>query len=320
MSPRRVIALFRPYRRQIAALLALVFVQSAVGVAAPFFLRAILDDALPHRDAGLASLLALGMIVSSVSAGALGVGTSQLATVIGQHVMHDLRVDVYEHLQRMSLAFFTRTHTGELLSRVVNDIGGVDNVLTNTATSTVQNVTTGLAVVVAMLILDWRLSVAALLVVPLFLAVTFRLGRQLRTIAKRRQGGLAALTTLMEESLSVAGVLLAKTMGFQPELRQRFAARSREISDLEVATAKAGRWRFASRRMALTIVPAIVYWLAAVEVSQGASLASLGTVVAFASMVNRLIGPVSGMQGIGQTGVDIDGAVRADLRGHRPAG
>ena len=297
---RRIGGLFHPYRRLMVGLLFLVLVQSAVGVAAPFFLRAILDRALPARDAGLVSVLALGMIGSSVAAGVLGVTTNQLANVVGQRVMHDLRVGVYGHLQRMSLAFFTRSRTGELLSRVVNDIGGVDTVLTTTATATVQNATTGLAIAVALLILDWRLAALALLVVPLFLVVTLRLGREQRGIARRRQGGLAALTAQLEESLSVAGVLLAKTMGLQGELRGRFAHRSREISDLELAAARAGRWRTSSRRMALTIVPAIAYWLAGVEFAHGASPTTLGTVVAFTSMLNRLVGPVSGLQGIGQ--------------------
>ncbi len=295
-----VVALFRPYRWAMVGLLGLVVVQAGAGVAAPFFLRAILDHALPARDAGLVSLLALGMIGSAVAAGSLSVWTNQLAQVVGQRVMHDLRVGVYAHLQRMSLAFFTRSQTGELLSRVVNDIGGVDAVLTTTATATVQNGISALAITIALLILDWRLALLALLVVPAFLAVTFRVGRKQRNIAKRRQGGLAKLTTHLEQSLSVAGVLLAKTMGLSDELRDRFARQSREISDLELAGAAAGRWRFASRRMALTIVPAIAYWIAGVAFANGAAPTTLGTVVAFTSMLNRLVGPVSGMQGIGQ--------------------
>jgi ATP-binding cassette, subfamily B, bacterial len=297
---RRVVALFRPYRWLMAGLLGLVVVQAAAGVAAPFFLRAILDRALPARDAGLVTLFALGMIGSAVAAGTLSVWTNQLAQVVGQRVMHDLRVGVYGHLQRMSLAFFTRSQTGELLSRVVNDIGGVDAVLTTTATASVQNGISALAITVALLILDWRLALLALLVVPAFLAVTFRVGRKQRGIAKRRQSGLAKLTTHLEQSLSVAGVLLAKTMGLSDELRDRFARQSREISDLELAGAAAGRWRFASRRMALTIVPAIAYWIAGLAFAGGAAPTTLGTVVAFTSMLNRLVGPVSGMQGVGQ--------------------
>jgi ATP-binding cassette subfamily B protein len=297
---RRIVRLFRPYRWLMVLLLTLAVARAATGVVAPFLLRAIIDRGLPERNAALITWLAGGMVVSSVASGALGVTTSQLANVIGQRVMHDLRVGVYGHLQQMSLAFFTRTRTGEVLSRVVNDVGGVDNVLTNTASSTVQSATQAAAIAVAMLILDWRLAVLALLVVPLFLALTFRLGIQRRALTRGRQRGLAGLTALVEESLSVAGVLLAKTMGLQPELKRRFAEQSREISDLELASALAGRWRIATRGMALTIVPAITYWLAGMEVAHGASLASIGTVVAFTSMVNRLVSPVSSMQGIGQ--------------------
>jgi ATP-binding cassette subfamily B protein len=300
VSLRRIAALFRPHRWLLVLLVVLVVAQAALGVVAPFLLRAIIDRGLPERNAVLITWLALGMIVSSVGSGALGVTTGQLSNVIGQRIMHDLRVSVYGHLQRMSLAFFTRTRTGDVLSRVLNDVGGVDNVLTNTASSIVQNLVSAGAIVAAMLLLDWRLSVLALLVVPLFLAMTFRLGRQRRALARQRQGGLSALTTLVEESLSVAGVLLAKTMGLRDELTRRFADQSKMISDVELAAVMAGRWRLATRRVSLVVVPAIVYWLAGLEVANGASLASIGTVVAFTSMVNRLIGPVSGMQGIGQ--------------------
>ncbi len=297
---RRIVGLFRPYRWLMLLLLSLVVAQAVAGVISPFLLRGIIDRGLPERNAWLITWLALGMVASAVAAGALGVTTSRLANVIGQRVMHDLRVRVYRHLQAMSLRFFTRTRTGEVLSRVVNDIGGVDNVLTNTATSTVQSATSAAAIAGAMLLLDWRLAILALLVVPVFLLVTFRLGRQLRTLARGRQRGLAGLTALLEESLSVSGVLLVKTMGLREELSRRFAERSKEISDLELASAVAGRWRLASRRMALTIVPAVTYWLAGLEVAGGASLASIGTVVAFTSMVNRLTGPASAIQGVGQ--------------------
>ena len=211
----------------------LVVVQSAVGVAAPFFLRAILDHALPARDAGLVSLLALGMIGSSVAAGVLGVTTNQLANVVGQRIMHDLRTGVYGHLQRMSLAFFTRSRVGELLSRgdqrrrrrrhrthLHRDLGAAEPHVR-------------LAIAVALVILDWRLSVLALAVVPVFLAVTFRLGRQQRGIARKRQGGLAASTAHVEECCRWPGYS-GQDHGVQVKCG-RFATRSQEISDLELA-------------------------------------------------------------------------------------
>ncbi len=296
----RIVRLFRPYRGLMAALLVLVLVRSVVGVVSPFLLRAILDHGLPERNVTLISLLAGGMIVSAITAASLGVWTGQLATVIGQRVMHDLRVGVYAHLQRLSLAFFTRTKTGDVLSRVVNDVGGVDNVLTNTATTTVQSGAQAIAIATALVIMDWQLAVVALIVVPAFLLTTFRLGGQRRGIARNRQRGLAALTTIVEESLSVPGVLLAKTMGLGDEMNKRFSARSKQISDLELAGALAGRWRLATRGAALTVIPAIAYWIVGIELAHGASPTTLGTVVAFTSMLNRLVAPASSMQGVGQ--------------------
>ncbi|WP_410614137.1 ABC transporter ATP-binding protein [Amycolatopsis sp. lyj-109] len=297
---RRVAGLFRPHRGPLAALFALIVVQAGLGVVSPFLLREILDDALPHRDTLLISLLAAGMIACAVGSGSLGVATTGLSNTIGQRVMNELRVSVYGHLQRMSLGFFTRTKSGEVLSRVFNDIGGVDNVITTTAGSMVQNATTTIAITVALVALDWQLAALSLVVVPLFLLFTLRLGKKRRTLARGRTRRLARLTTMVEESLSVTGVLLAKTMGNERAVRERFGAESCEIAALERAAALAGRWQTASRAMSLTVIPALVYWIAGLSLAGGASPISLGTVVAFTSMLNRLVAPASAMQTIGQ--------------------
>ena len=296
----RIARLFRSYRLLLLGLVVLVVAQSITGVLSPFLLREVLDKALPHRDVQLLLMLVGGMIAASIASGSLGVVTQQLSTIIGQHIMHDLRVSVYQRLQTMSLAFFTRMRSGELLSRVVNDVGGVDAVLTTTASSAVQNATAVVAVVTAMFILDWELALLALLVVPLFLLVTIGLGRQRRTLVRGRQRQMAALTAHVEESLSLPGILLSKTMGLQPEMWRRFSTQSRQISDLELRATMVGRWRVSSRRMSLTIIPAVLYGLAGVEFAHGAKAATVGTVVAFTSMVNRLVAPASSIQGIGQ--------------------
>ncbi|QRP44350.1 ABC transporter ATP-binding protein [Amycolatopsis sp. FDAARGOS 1241] len=298
---RRIAALFRPHRGAMAALCALLVLQAALGVTSPFLLRAILDDALPHRDALLVSVLAMGMIGAALGSGALGVATTGLSNTIGQRVMNELRVSVYGHLQRMSLGFFTRTKTGEILSRVFNDIGGVDNVVTTTAASIVQNGTTALAITVAILIMDWQLALLTLVVVPLFLLFTLRLGGKQRKLARGRTRRMARLTTIVEESLSVTGVLLSKTMGNERAMRERFAEESREVAALERSTALAGRWQRASRTMSLTIIPALVYWVAGLELAGGAAPVSLGTVVAFTSMLNRLLAPATAMQTVSQS-------------------
>ncbi|WP_328607431.1 ABC transporter ATP-binding protein/permease [Amycolatopsis sp. NBC_00345] len=296
----RIAALFRPHRGPMAALFVLLVVQAGLGVVSPFLLRAILDDGLPHRDTLLISLLAIGMIAASLGSGALGVATTGLSNTIGQRVMNELRVSVYERLQRMSLGFFTRTKTGEVLSRVFNDIGGVDNVITTTAGSVVQNGTTTVAIAVALVVMDWQLALLSLVVVPLFLLFTLRLGTKRRALARGRTWRMARLTTLVEESLSVTGVLLAKTMGNERDMRERFAVESKEIAALERSAALAGRWQRASRAMSLTIIPALVYWIAGLALAGGATPFSLGTVVAFTSMLNRLLAPATAMQSVGQ--------------------
>jgi len=296
---RRVVGLFAPYKWQMLLLMLVVVVQAAFGVSSPFFLRAILDRAIPDRNTILLTWLAIGMIGTSAASGALGVTTTWLSNVIGQRIMHDVRVSVYGHLQRMSLAFFTRTRTGELQSRIANDIGGINNIITDTAASIVQSATSVIAVAVALVLLDWQLAILGLIVVPLFLVFTMRIGRKRRKLARGRQRRLATMTSLVEESLSVAGVLLAKTMGQQRQLRERFADDSKAISELEISSVLAGRWTIAVRRTSLTIIPAIVYWLAGMAFAHGAAPTTIGTVVAFTSMLNRLVVPAGALQGIG---------------------
>ncbi len=205
------------------------------------------------------------MIALSIITSVIGVAQTWISNQVGQRVMHDLRAAVYAHLQRMSLAFFTRTRTGEVQSRIANDIGGVDSVVTSTATSIVQNVTTVVATIVAMFLLDWRLAVFSLVLLPFFVWLTRRVGEERRRIQSVRQSRLADMSTLVEESLSVSGILLGKTMGRSPELVRRFSDESGELADLEVRARMAGRWRMASVQMSFAIMPALVYCSPAIE-------------------------------------------------------
>jgi ATP-binding cassette subfamily B protein len=296
---RRVARLFRPYRWSIAVLLLVSLAQGVAGIASPFLVKVVVDQAFPERNASLVILLAGGMIAAAAVAAVLGVYSTRLSNVIGQGIMHDLRVGVYDHLQRMSLGFFTRTRAGELQSRIANDIGGVDNVVTDTASSVVQNGIAALTVGVAALVMNWKLAAICLIVVPVFLAFSFRLGRQQRQIARGRQKQLAGITALVEESLSVAGVLLAKTLGRQRELSDRFAVESRALSQTELNAAMSGKWVNSSRRASLTMIPAIVYLVSGLTLSSGSTMFSIGTVVAFTTMLNRLVAPATALQGIG---------------------
>ncbi|MGH8960603.1 MAG: ABC transporter ATP-binding protein [Jatrophihabitantaceae bacterium] len=296
---RRIAGLFGPYRWSVAALVGVAALQALTNVASPFLLRAIIDDALPERSASLVSWLAAGMLLAAATTALLGVVTTWLSNLIGQRVLHDLRVAVYSHLQRMSLRFFTRTRAGELQSRIANDVGGIDNVVANTATSIVQNVFAGLSVAIAALFMEWKLACVCLVVIPLFLLFALRLGRRRRAIARGRQKRLAGITGLVEESLSVAGVLLTKTLGRQRTLTTRFEEESRELSNTEMRAAMSGRWITSSRRASLTMIPAIVYWIAGLALAHGAAPITIGTAVAFTSMLNRLVLPATALQNIG---------------------
>jgi ATP-binding cassette, subfamily B, bacterial len=289
---RRVTILFKPYRWRLAAVLGLIGFSALLGIVSPFLVRDIFDQALPENDDRLLTLLVLGLIAIAVVTGVLGVVQTWLSNVVGQQVMHDLRAAVYRHLQRLSLAFFTRTRTGEVQSRIANDIGGVERVVTSTATSIVSNVTTVIAAIVAMFLLDWRLAVFSLALVPIFVLLTRKVGEQRRRITTDRQKTMADISTLVEESLSVSGMLLGKTMGRSGELSDRFERESSELAGLEVRQVMAGRWVMASIQMSFAIMPALVYWFAG---QSFVGAVSLGTVVAFTTLQTRLFWPVGSL-------------------------
>ncbi len=296
---RRLLALFQPYRRRLVSVLVLILISAALGMVSPFLLRAVLDEAIPQNDTQLLALLVAGMIVISIATGALGVAQTLLSNTVGQRVMHDLRAAVYRHLQRLSLAFFTQTRTGEVQSRIANDIGGVQTVVTNTATSIVSNVTTVLAATIAMFLLDWRLAVAALGLLPFFVWLTRRVGEERRRITAVRQNRLADMSSLVEESLSVSGILLGKTMGRAPELAERFDGESAALADLEVRSRMAGRWRMASVQMSFAAMPALIYLFAGLTIANGGGAITIGTLVAFTTLQTRLFFPVQSLLSVG---------------------
>jgi ATP-binding cassette, subfamily B, bacterial len=298
LDRRRLLRLFQPYRWRLGAVLALIVVSAALGMVSPFLLRAVLDQAIPEANSGLLVALVVGMIGIAVATGALGVAQTLLSNTVGQRVMHDLRTQVYRHLQRLSLAFFTRTRTGEIQSRIANDIGGVQSVVTTTATSIVSNVTTVLAAGVAMFLLDWRLAVFALGLLPFFVWMTRRVGAERRRITADRQGQLADISALIEESLSVSGILLGKTMGRSAELAERFERESAELADLEVRSRMAGRWRMASVQIAFAAMPALVYLFAGLSIASGAPAITIGTLVAFTTLQARMFFPVQSLLSI----------------------
>ena len=306
-NPRRIARLFKPYRGRLFVVLALIALSAIISLISPFLLRRILDDAIPQQDKAELTLLVAGMIAVSITTGALGVAQTWLSNVVGQRVMHDLRSAVYRHLQRLSLAFFTRTRTGEVQSRIANDIGGVQNVVTSTATSIVSNVTTVIAVVIAMFALDWQLAAFSLALLPFFVWLTRRVGQERKRITTARQSRLADMSSLVEESLSVSGILLGKTMGRSEELATRFTGESNQLADLEVRARMAGRWRMASVQTSFAVMPALVYWFAGQT-----SAISIGTVVAFTTLQTRLLFPIQSLLSVG-VDVQTSGALFARI-------
>ena len=295
---RRIVRLFSTYRKRLAAVSGLIFVSAALGVVSPFLLREVLDVAIPQERVGLLTALVAGMVAIPIVTGVLGVWQTLLSNQVGQSVMHDLRTQVYRHLQRLSLAFFTRTRTGEVQSRIANDIGGIENVVTSTATSVLSNVTTVLATIVAMLLLDWRLAAFALALLPLFVYLTKRVGEQRKKVTAARQVSLADVSSIVQESLSVSGILLGKTMGRTDDLAERFSRESERLAELEVRSRMTGRWMMAAIQTTFGVMPALVYWFAGFTIAQGSATITIGTLVAFTTLQTRLFFPIGSLLGV----------------------
>jgi ATP-binding cassette, subfamily B, bacterial len=293
----RILELFRPYRVRLTIVLLMIVFSAGLSILNPFLLRAVLDKGIFKHETTLLTELVAAMIAIAVISAAFNVWQTYISNQVGQRVMHDLRAGVYQHLQRMSLAFFTRTRTGEVQSRIANDIGGLDSVVTTTATTIAQNATTVVASLVAMLVLDWRLALISLVFVPLFVWLTRRVGKVRRKITTEQQRRLADLSALVAESLSVSGIMLGKTMGRGSDLAERFAGESGNVADLEVRSRMAGRWVMSTIQMTFAIQPAIIYWLAG-QSFVGHSI-SIGTIVAFTTLQTRLLFPIQSLLGVG---------------------
>jgi ATP-binding cassette subfamily B protein len=293
VSLRRIGRLFIPHRWPLAVVTAIIVASSLVGLASPFLLRAVIDNALPHKNLQLLAWLVIGMVAVAAITSGFGVVQTWISTRVGQEVMHDLRTRVFSHLQRQSIAFFTRTRTGEVQSRIQNDIGGMEAVVTSTATSIASNLTTAVATAVAMAALSWRLSLISLVIMPPAIYLTRKVARMRKAITAEQQRELADLNVTIEEGLSINGVQLAKTMGAAPALVQRFSDSSARLVDLELRSQLAGRWRMASLSIIFAAVPAIIYLAAGLPATAGAI--SIGTLIAFTTLQNTLFRPITGL-------------------------
>ena len=293
-TARRVVPLFRPYRVQVAAVVGLIVVTSTIGIINPLLIQAVFNKALfvpggPNLRL-LVILVAIMALVPIVN-GAIGILQVYETTRVGQLVMRDLRDRLYTHLQTLPLAFFTGTKTGEIQSRLANDVGGVQTVVTTTASTILANVVTFASTIVAMLILSWQLTIVAVITVPVFFWLTKAVGERRRQVARSTQESLAAMSALSEETLSVSGVLLAKVFGNQARDTARYHEENQRLADLQVRQQMIGQGFFAIVQSFLSITPAAVYLVAGLLLAHGGGI-SAGTVVAFTTLQTRLYFPI----------------------------
>jgi ATP-binding cassette subfamily B protein len=293
-TARRVVPLFRPYRAQVAGVVGLIVLTSTIGIINPLLIQAVFNKAL--FVPGGPKLHLLYLLVGIMAAvpivnGAIGILQTYQTTRVGQQVMRDLRDRLYAHLQTLPLAFFTGTKTGEIQSRLANDVGGVQSVVTTTASTILANVVIFVSTVVAMIILSWQLTIVALITVPAFFWLTKAVGERRRQVTRSTQETLAAMSALSEETLSVSGVLLAKAFGNQARDTFRYHEQNQRLADLEVRQQMIGQGFYAIVQSFLSITPAAVYLIAGLLLAHGTTV-SAGTVVAFTTLQTRLYFPI----------------------------
>jgi ATP-binding cassette subfamily B protein len=290
---RRIVAFFEPYWIQVVIVLAAILATSLIGLINPLLLGLLIDQVIVGQHYENLNLYVGLMIVLPIITGLIGVGQSYLNNVIGQNVMQDLRGALYAHLQSMPLRFFTETRTGEIQSRLANDIGGVQAVVTDTASSITSNLAIAISTIVAMFLLDWRLALMSLVLTPFFLYLTYRVGKVRREVSTETQESLAELTATTEETLSVSGILLSKTFGQQANSIEKFRGLNKRLSRLQIRQAMVGRWFFMIIGSIFSIMPAFVYFVAGTLAANGSPNApSAGTIVAFTTLQSRLFFPL----------------------------
>ena len=311
---RRVAASFKPYRNKVIVVGGLIVVTSALGVINPLLIKVIFDTALfPHSGQRILPphlhrlywLVGL-MVAIPVLSGLLGIFQTYLANVVGQRVMQDLRNALYSHLQRMPLRFFTTTRTGEIQSRLANDVGGVQSVVTDTASGMLANVVILISTLAAMILLSWQLTVLSLILTPLFVWLTYRVGKARGEIARATQKSLADMSAITEETLSVSGILLSKAFGRQDYEIGRFRSENERLAALEIRQQMIGRTFFAIVQIFFSITPALVYLVAGIVTANGSAHLDAGTIVAFTTLQSRLFFPIGSML---QTSVEVQSSM-----------
>ncbi len=296
VSLKRIAALFRPHLASVGVVMALIVASSIIGLAQPFIVRELIDDAIPNSNVRLLLLGAGGLVLISLATAILEVIQTWRATLMGQRVMHGLRTGLFTHLQKQSLGFFTNSRSGDVQSRLINDVGQMQSVITNSATSIASNLTTVVATACAMVAISWKLSLISLVVLPPAVLLAKQTAKLRRAVTGKRQREMSNLTSLIEERLSISGVRLAKIMGTGSADAAAFGDSSHKLIDLEMKSALAGRWRMATMSIIFAAIPAVLYLVAGLPATgQGMSI---GTLVAFTGLQAGIFRPVMGMMQI----------------------
>lgn len=302
----RIWGLFRPYRPQLVVIAVVVLASAGLGIVVPLLILRIIDIAIPAADRPQLIWLVAGMILATAIGGGLNYFQAQLNTSMGLRVMRDVRQAVYEHLQRLPLRFFTSTRTGDLQSRLASDVAGTQSVLTDTIRDLVSNFAVVVSSIVAMLLISWQLSLIALGIIPIFVLLTVRVGRRRRELTRETQRSLADLTSMTGETLSVSGIMLAKTFAREREHRVRFDATNRQLTDLSIRQQMVGRAFFIGMQTFFGVAPAVIWLVGGWLLIGGSDAVTIGGIVAFTTLQVRLLFPLAGLL---NRGVEISSSV-----------
>ena len=292
----RILGYLRPYTWHCVAILICIAASSGIGVIPPLLIRQLIDEALPERDAVLLNLLVVGMVAVPLVSGLIGVGQNYLNILVGQAIMFDLRQQLFAHMQRMSLRFYTVTPTGQIMSRVNNDVAGVQGAMTGTLTSIATNVISVAVTVVVMFGLEWRLALVATVLVPIFIYPARRVGLFRRDVSRRTQEQQAGVTAFLQERLNISGYVLTRIFGRQGDERERFQTLNRDLMSLQIRSAMVGRWFFMFVGVVGAVGPALIFWYGG-HLVLGDELA-LGTIVAMVALLNNLYRPAGQLANI----------------------
>ncbi|MFP7654264.1 ABC transporter ATP-binding protein [Chryseobacterium proteolyticum] len=303
ISVKRILQFFKPYRWQLLSSIVLIFVGAGAGMAMPFLLRAVIDDALPHAQTNLLILLVVAMVGIALVSAIINMFQTILSARIGQYVLHDFRVKLYGHLQMLSLGFFTDTRGGEIQSRITQDIGSLQELVSNSAHELAKNFSVVMMTVSAMFFMDWKLALFSLTVVPIALLISDFVGRLRERVAEKQRQRLADMSSEISETLSVPGMMLSRTMGKMPYLFHRFSKTSKDVADLEIRSLTRSEWQWQVIYLLLMVLPALTLLIGGLRMHwHEPNRVSIGTLVAFIALQEQLTWP---LQELLRTGIEI---------------